>query len=138
MELSNAGKWRLCHNTQYPNSFCAQMPFVLKNLKAVIQFLVQQGDDLMVADLEKAYYFIPMAEASWPYLCFQAGDELLAAVCLVFGLGLAPAVFNKITRVLVTFANMMKFRVASFYDDSLWASRPEHTAETQYLRTTWN
>ena len=64
--------WRLCHNTQYLNSKTATAHFQLATLKKSLQHILQKDDVLLTIDLEKAYYSVPMAEASWPNLCFQS------------------------------------------------------------------
>ena len=75
------GKMRLCHNMQYPNSFLAESHFRMMTLRRSIQHIVRPGDELLVLDLEKAYYHVPMAEASWPYLCFRSEEPPMVQQC---------------------------------------------------------
>ena len=55
----NGRKLRMCHDTRYPNSLTATCPFHLSSLGRDLHLLLRPRDNLLIADLEKAYYSIP-------------------------------------------------------------------------------
>jgi hypothetical protein len=85
---------------------------------------------MMISDLEKAYYSVPMHPDSWPFLCFDTPIGLLAGTCLLFGDAQAPFTFHKITRHIVAISGVLGIRVMSYLDDFLWMATPDRIPQT--------
>ena len=100
---------------------------LIKDLHAILR----PGDLIFTADLEKAYYSVPMHESAWPYMGFDTPKGLLVATILVFGAGTAPYIFHKITRPMVALAGALGVRLMSYLDDFLFMASPEETPDTQ-------
>jgi hypothetical protein len=130
IEPKGKGKLRYCHDIRYPNSLTATAPFRLSTLARNLHTVLLDGDLLVVSDLEKAYYSVPMHPDSWPYLCFDTPIGLMAGTCLLFGDAQAPFTFHKITRHIVAFAGRLGVRVLSYLDDFLWMAQPNKIAQT--------
>ena len=126
----NGKKPRLCHDIRFPNSWTATVPFRLATLARDLHTILRPGDLMMVADLEKAYYSVPMHEDSWPYLCFDGPEGLSCGTCLLFGDAQAPFTFHKITRHIVAFSGICRVRVLSYLDDFLWMAQPGQSHST--------
>jgi hypothetical protein len=120
VEPKGKDKWRYCHDIRYPNSLTANAPFRLSTLARNLHTILQKNDQLVVSDLEKAYYSVPMHPSSWPYLCFDTPVGLMAGTCLLFGDAQSPFTFHKITRHIVAISGTLGIRVTSYLDDFLW------------------
>ena len=116
-------KLRMISDLRYPNSFNAYAKFTLSSLKRDLHLIVEPLDRLVVTDLSKAYYSVNMHRESWPYLGFRLGSRLVVGTVLLFGVGVAPWVFHRITRTITTLAGVLKVRVLSYLDDFLWFAR---------------
>jgi len=112
------GTFRLILNLKSLNEFVVYRHFKMENINRVRELLF---DNCYLAsiDLEKAYYSVPVGEASRKYLRFQLNDVLYQFTCLPNGLSSAPYIFTRLMKVV--FSSLRKAGHSSIFylDDSL-------------------
>src|SRR6185312_4388575 len=116
----SSGGFRLIVDCRLVNSFLPDVQFRLENL-AVVPSFVKIGDFLFSTDLADAYYHIPIHESSRKYLCVRWRGVTYRYNVLPFGLNLAPWLFTKTLRPLITFCRRLGVAVIAYLDDFLWA-----------------
>ncbi len=119
-----SGGFRLILDCRYINGFLPDIGFRMENLDAV-PLVVEEGDFMFTTDLADAYYHLPIHPTSQPYLCFEWRKAVYACTSLPFGLGLAPFLFTRLTRPLVSFCRHLGVSVLSYLDDFLFAGSLE-------------
>ena len=104
----------------------------------LLRDLLQPNDWLGKIDLKDAYFVIPIWRDHRKYLRFVWKQTLLEFACLPFGLAVAPRVFTKIMKPVVSLLRRTGIRLIIYLDDILLMNASEtglrqdmHTA--QYL-----
>ena len=126
-------KLRMCLDARWHNAHCAHVRFSLGAIESMMPDIVREGDDMISADITRAYYSVPITEEARAYLAFRHRGKLFAPTVLPFGSALAPFVFTRITRVVLRFNAVLGLRATNFFDDFLWAFRPEEGPSTVEL-----
>ena len=104
----------------------------------LLRDILQPNDCLGKIDLKDAYFVIPIWRDHRKYLLFVWRQTLLEFACLPFGLAVAPRVFTKIMKPVVSLLRRTGIRLIIYLDDILLMNASEtglqqdmHTA--QYL-----
>jgi hypothetical protein len=116
----SSGGWRLIVDCRLVNAYLPDVFFRLENL-AIIPSVVKKGDFLFSTDLSDAYYHIPIHESSRKYLCIRWRGVVYQYNVLPFGLNIAPWLFTKVLRSVITFCRRLGIAVVAYLDDFLWA-----------------
>jgi hypothetical protein len=117
-------KCRRCDDCRHCNSYQASPQFTMDNVKRDLPNMVKPGDVQKTADLEKAYYKVPVAEEASPYLAtFHAGVFWLSMVML-FGMCQAPFYFTKICRPIARLFGALRCPASNYIDDWFWSVGP--------------
>jgi hypothetical protein len=139
----NGDKLRMCFDARWPNAHSPEIDFTLPSIERDLADTVAQHDEMVSADITKAYHSIPIAQEAIPYLAIEWKGRIIVPTVLPFGSNLAPFIFNRITRQVIRVAQMLGRKVMSFYDDWLFAAPPAEAkqmsaqAQTLILATGW-
>ena len=79
--------------------------------------LIVPNDYLIKIDLKDAYYSIPLDPKSRRLMSFTWEGKTYEHLSLCFGLGPAPRIFTKITKVAVSILRKLGIRVVVYLDD---------------------
>lgn len=96
------GSERFVLNLKKLNEFIQTTHFKLEDSRAVTN-LISKNDFLAKLDLENAYFLILIDENSSKYLRFIFQGQYFEFLCLPFGLNVAPYIFTKILKPIVTY-----------------------------------
>lgn len=70
-------------------------------------------------DLQDVYYMVPIHKKYRKYLKFSFDDKLFEFNCLPFGLNIAPYMFTKIMKPVISFLRNLEFMSVIYLDDLL-------------------
>lgn len=112
------GSMRLILNLKQLNTFIEATHFKLED-KSTVMRLLQKGYFMTKLDLKNAYYLVPIHESHRKFLRFQFLGKLFQFNCLCFGLNIAPFVFTKIIKPIVTLLRSKGFLLVAYLDDFL-------------------
>lgn len=115
------GKLRMILDCRLVNGYLPHINFRLENL-SVLPHLMHHKALMFTTDLESAYFHIPMHPDSRPYLCFEWEGLTYCMNVLPFGLSLAPYIFTKTLRPVVSFVRSLDVTVLAYLDDFLWSA----------------
>jgi hypothetical protein len=124
--FNKKNKPRFCIDLRAINRYQAQIKFNLDTLAKTTSEVVKKGDVLCVSDLDSAYFSLRIDQSDEPYFCFEHRQKFYTSSVLLFGGSQAPYHFNMIARQPLTFARHLNLRAHGFFDDNLWANRPEN------------
>ena len=131
------GNSRAVINLKDLNVFLQYDHFKMEGIH-LLRDLLQPNDWLGKIDLKDAYFVIPIWRDHRKYLRFVWKQTLLEFACLPFGLAVAPRVFTKIMKPVVSLLRRTGIRLIIYLDDILLMNASEnglrqdmHTA--QYL-----
>ena len=80
---------------------------------------IAAGDYLVSIDLKDAYFSIPIFKPHRKFLRFKWSDQTYEFTCLTFGYSLAPRVFTKVLKHVISHLRENGYRVVIFLDDIL-------------------
>lgn len=118
----NSGKLRMCVDARWPNAHSAEIDFSLPSIENDLADTVFADDEMISADITKAYHAIPLAEDAMPYLAIEWNGQVVVPTVLPFGSSLAPLIFNKTARQIVRAIRVTGQRVMQYFDDWLFAA----------------
>ena len=88
---------------------------------ASIRHALQQGETTLQLDLKDAYFHVPMKKPYRKYMRFTANGVVYQYKALPFGLSIAPRVFTKILKPVLSLLREVMIRVHAYLDD--WIMR---------------
>lgn len=118
---SNGGK-RFILNLKSLNKFISNSHFKMEDYRTVSKLIPSNGF-LATIDLKEAYLLVPIAQAYRKYLRFQfhtpRSEEpvLYEFTAMPYGLSIAPRVFTKIMREVVTYLRSRGHKSVVYLDD---------------------
>lgn len=80
---------------------------------------IAPGDYLVSLDLKDAYFSIPIFKPHRKFLRFKWSDQTYDFTCLPFGYSLAPRVFTKVLKPVISYLRTNGYKVVIFLDDIL-------------------
>ena len=116
------GSMRLILNLRPLNRFVRYQHFKMENL-AVATTIIQQNDWFTKLDLKDAYFAVSVHPSHRKYLRFVWDKEVYQFVSLPFGLALAPRVFTKLLKPVVSLLRRLGMRLVQYLDDGLFMSQ---------------
>lgn len=113
------GSLRFILNLKEFNTFLVDPPhFKLEDYRSV-KDLIHQGNFLCKIDLKNAYYYVAIADNYKRYLKFEYKGQLFSFNCLPFGLSVAPYVFTKLLKPVLTYIRNLGIICVGYLDDIL-------------------
>ncbi|KAK0417605.1 hypothetical protein QR680_013104 [Steinernema hermaphroditum] len=94
-----------------------------------LRSLLTQGDFMIKIDMKDAFFGIPMAPSSQPYLSICFADNYYCFTTLPFGLSLAPYVYTKDMRTVAAWLRSQGIRLIVYLDDWLFLEQSRTTLE---------
>nr|CAH7731121.1 unnamed protein product [Callosobruchus chinensis] len=101
------GKSRFILNLKELNKFIHGPHFKLENYRSLLK-LLSHNSYLGNIDMKDAYYMIAVNDNYKKYLRFLFKDKRYQFNCLPFGLNIAPYIFTKLLKPLVTLLRKLK------------------------------
>lgn len=95
------GEQRFVLNLKQLNRFITAKHFKMEDVRMAMK-LMSKGCYMGNIDIENAYFLISIKEKSRKYLRFQWNKTLFEFVCLSFGISVAPWIFTKIMKPVVS------------------------------------
>ena len=96
-----------------------------------IRAQLQQGEYVIVLDLQDAYFHIPIKQSFQKYLKFCIMGVVYKFLTLCFGLASAPRVFTMVMRSIVKFVRNLGMKLHAYLDDWLLRNRCPETLLAQ-------
>ena len=90
----------------------------MKNINTTLH-TIAPGDYLVSIDLKDAYFSIPMFKPHRKFLRFKWSNQTYEFTCLPFGYSLAPRVFTKVLKPVISYLRANGYRIVRFLDDIL-------------------
>jgi hypothetical protein len=118
----NSGKLRMCVDARWPNAHAPEVDFALPSIENDLADTVFHDDEMISADITKAYHAIPLTEDTMQYLAIEWNGRVVVPTVLPFGSSLAPLIFNKTARQIVRAIRLTGQRVLQYFDDFLFAA----------------
>lgn len=79
--------------------------------------LIQEGSYMCTINLKQAYYSIPIHKEFRKYLSFKFDDQIYHYCALPFGLSLAPYIFTKVTKPILSYLRSKNVTCVLYLDD---------------------
>lgn len=112
------GSHRLILNLKKLNKFIKADHFKLEDGKCVRK-LLSRGWFMASIDLKDAYYLVPIAKTDQKFLKFKFMGKLYGFVCLPFGLSVAPYIYTKLMKPIMTYLRSLGYVSVNYLDDIL-------------------
>lgn len=109
---NSKGKKRLCFDARHLNDEILCPSFKMETIHVPLR-LLRPGDWMMTLDLWSGYHQVGLQTYLRPYCCFSWEGRVYRWNVLPFGLSVAPRLFSKVTRALVTKWREEGIRVSS-------------------------
>ena len=129
------GDMRPVINLKPLNVFVQKIHFKMENINTALH-TIAPGDYLVSIDLKDAYFSIPIFKPHRKFLRFKWSDQTYEFTCLPFGYSLAPRVFTKVLKPVISHLRENGYRVVIFLDDILLigSSVEECLSKLSFLR----
>ena len=100
------------------NVFVQKIHFKMENINTALH-TIAPGDYLVSLDLKDAYFSIPIFKPHRKFLRFKWSDQTYKFTCLPFGYSLAPTVFTKVLKSVISYLRANGYKIVIFLDDIL-------------------
>ena len=130
------GDMRPVINLKPLNQYIQNIHFKMENIQMALN-LISPGDFMVsLVDLKDAYFNIPIFSLHRKYLRFIWKSQCYEFTCLPFGYSLAPRVFTKVFKPIISHLRLHGLRIIIFLDDILLVaiSKQECLDQLQFLR----
>lgn len=127
---------RFILNLKQLNCFLQAPHFKLEDIRTAMK-LISKNCFMATIDLKDAYYSISIHEAHRKYLRFHFNDSLWEFSSLPFGLSVAPFVFTKIMKPIVTYLRKQNITCVVYLDDCLIMADTEYQC-SHYINVALN
>lgn len=112
----SAGSKRFVIVARYQNSYIEDRRFKYESLLELCPQL-RGGDHLIGWDVKGAYHHIALRVEDQDFFCFQCMGRTFRCTTMPFGLKVAPFIWTKVCRPVVSKLREMGFRVIVYVDD---------------------
>ena len=112
------GDMRPVINLKPLNQYIQNIHFKMENIQMALN-LISPEDFMVSLDLKDAYFSIPIFSLHRKYLRFIWKNQRYEFTCLPFGYSLAPRVFTKVFKPIVSHLRLHGLRIIIFLDDIL-------------------
>ena len=117
------------------NQYIQNIHFRMKNIQMGL-ILISLGDFMVSLNLKDAYFNIPIFSLHRKYVRFIWTSQRYEFTCLPFGYSLAPRVFTKVFKPIISHLRLPGLRIIIFLDDILLvaSSKQKCLDQLQFLR----
>jgi ribonuclease HI len=112
------GTSRLVINLKPLNEYIEAPHFKMEDYRTACN-VIRTNCYLASIDLKDAYYLIPVAEKHRKYLRFRWKNQLYEYTCIPFGLNVAPRLYTKLMKPVISYLRSQGFLSVYFLDDTL-------------------
>lgn len=112
------GTYRFILNLKMLNKFINSEHFKMEDIRTASK-LINKNCFMATIDLQDAYFLVPIHDVSKKYLRFKFQGNTFEFQCLPFGLSLAPLVFTKLMKPVVTHLRNQGLLLVIYLDDLL-------------------
>lgn len=112
------GTYRFILNLKSLNKFIQPQHFKMEDIRTAMK-LIQKNCYMGTIDMKEAYYSVPIDKSYRKYLRFKFQNHTYEFQCLPFGLSLAPFVFTKLLKPIVSYLRSRGFLLVIYLDDIL-------------------
>ena len=123
VDTTKPEKPRRCDDERHINAYLPKIKFKMHSLKEDVPRIVDEGDPMLVRDLSKAYYKVPVAKQARAFQCFEWEGVFYMSRVMLFGFCLAPFYFTKICRPIARWFGAVKMPTLNFIDDWMWNAK---------------
>ena len=129
------GDMRPVINLKPLNQYIQNIHFKMKNIQMGL-ILISLGDFMVSLNLKDAYFNIPIFSLHRKYVRFIWTSQRYEFTCLPFGYSLAPRVFTKVFKPIISHLRLPGLRIIIFLDDILLvaSSKQKCLDQLQFLR----
>lgn len=128
------GNFRLVINLKNLNEFVHAPHFKMEDYRTA-SCLLRQGCYMAVLDVKEAYHMIPVNKEDHKFLKFRWDSKLYKFTCIPFGLNVAPYLYTKIMKPVLSTLRGRGYESVSFLDDSLLIGDTESVVNSSVLAT---
>ena len=125
-----SGGWRPVIDLSLLNKFLAVPHFKMETVQS-IRAQLQQGEYVVLLDLQDAYFHIPIRQKFQKFLKFCLMGIVYKFLALCFGLATAPRVFTMVMRSVVKFVRKLGMMLHAYLDDWLLRNRSPEVLHAQ-------
>ena len=125
-----SGGWRPVIDLSLLNKFLAVPHFKMETVQS-IRAQLQQGEYVVLLDLQDAYFHIPIRQKFQKFLKFCLMGIVYKFLALCFGLATAPRVFTMVMRSVVKFVRKLGMMLHAYLDDWLLRNRSPEVLRAQ-------
>lgn len=119
------GSRRPIINLKYLNSFIDNPHFKMESIKTAMS-LLSENCFMAVIDLKDAYHAIRIDDEFQKFLKFRWNGKLYKYTCLPFGLCLAPWLYTKLNKPIVSYLRSQGVILVSYLDNTMIIGRNFH------------
>jgi len=112
------GGWRPVIDLSVLNRFLTVPKFKMETVQS-IRSQLQQGEYVVIMDLQDAYFHLPIRQNFQKFLKFCIMGIIFKFVALCFGLATAPRAFTKVMRAVVKYVRELGMLLHAYLDDWL-------------------
>lgn len=112
------GSFRFILNLKCLNKFIRPEHFKMEDIRTAAK-LISKDCFMTTMDLQEAYFLVPIHNSSKKYLRFRFQGSIFEFQCLPFGLSIAPFVFTKLMKPVVTHLRNQGLLLVVYLDDLL-------------------
>jgi ribonuclease HI len=116
------GGWRPVIDLNVLNRFLAVPTFKMETVQT-IRSQLQQGEYVVVLDLQDAYFHLSIMQNFQKFLKFCIMGIVYKFIALCFGLATAPRAFTKVMRAVVKYVRKLGMLLHAYLDDWLLRNR---------------
>lgn len=110
------GSYRFILNLKNLNKFIHPQHFKMEDIRTVTK-LMTKDCYMATVDLQDAYFLVPISNESKRLLRFKFQNIVYEFQCLPFGLSLAPLIFTKLMKPVISLLRSKGFILAIYLDD---------------------
>lgn len=114
----SSGGVRFVINLKKLNEYISAPHFKMEDIRSAVN-LISQNSYLAVIDQRDAYHKIPVAKVSRKFLKFRWKSQLYQFTCIPFGLNVAPWLFTKLMKPVMSSLRKLGLLSVSYLDDCL-------------------
>nr|CAI5869207.1 unnamed protein product [Callosobruchus analis] len=113
------GNLRFILNLKKLNTFLVDPPYFKLEDYRRAKYLIHKNSFLCKIDLRNAYYSVSIEDHCRRYLRVQYNGQLFSFNCLQFGLSMAPYIYTKILKPVLTYLRCLGIVCVGYLDDIL-------------------
>lgn len=128
------GTFRFILNLKILNKFIDTQHFKMEDIRTATK-LISKDCYMTSIDLQEAYFLVPIHEESKKFLRFKFNHKTFEFQCLPFGLSLAPLVFTKLLKPVISYLRDKGLLLVVYLDDILCIDNTYNSCRNSVMKT---